>query len=189
HACSRAFSFMHACPPAYRVCRPEQWGKCFPSQNYCGSIIGLEPAICSPGAMVVPTEGRGRDRSLDRPAGCAIIRPVPLPCPESKRPGDTSLLQAGPAVARAEGVDAAELPAMKLTHDLQTRRLRLTPLNLDHVDAILEWANDPAVTGNSQFFRGPSDRKRIARFILELEDDPDRASDAAFARDDCDDCD
>jgi diamine N-acetyltransferase len=75
---------------------------------------------------------------------------------------------------------------MILTHDLLTRRLRLTPLNLDHVDAILEWANDPAVTGNSEFFREPSDRKRIARFILEHEDDPDCAYYAAFVRDDCD---
>src|SRR5262249_32260557 len=30
------------------------------------------------------------------------------------------------------------------------------------------------------------DRKRIARFILELEDDPDCAYYAAFVRDDCD---
>ena len=75
---------------------------------------------------------------------------------------------------------------MNLTHDLLTRRLRLTPLTLAHVDAILEWANDPAVTGNSQFFREPSDRKRIARFILELEDDPNCAYYAAFVRDDCD---
>jgi RimJ/RimL family protein N-acetyltransferase len=74
---------------------------------------------------------------------------------------------------------------MNLTHDLVTRRLRLTPLTLDHVDAILEWANDPAVTGNSQFFREPSDRKRIARFILEHEDDAECAYFAAFVRDDC----
>jgi RimJ/RimL family protein N-acetyltransferase len=68
-----------------------------------------------------------------------------------------------------------------------TKRLRMVPLDLDHVDAVLEWANDPAVTGNSQFFREPSDRKRIARFVLEHLDSPDCAYFAAFARDDCED--
>jgi RimJ/RimL family protein N-acetyltransferase len=68
--------------------------------------------------------------------------------------------------------------------ELLTPRLRLTPLNLDHTDAILEWANDPAVTGNSEFWRQPSDRKRVARFILEHEDDPACVYFAAFARDD-----
>ena len=63
-----------------------------------------------------------------------------------------------------------------------TRRLRMVPLDLDHVDAILEWANDPAVVGNSQFFREPSDRKRIARFILEHETADDCAYFAAFTR-------
>ena len=67
---------------------------------------------------------------------------------------------------------------------LLTPRLRLVPLDLDHVDAILEWANDPAVTGNSQFFREPSDRKRIARFILEHETAEDCAYFAASTRDD-----
>ena len=70
------------------------------------------------------------------------------------------------------------------TKEILTPRLRLTPLNLDHIDAILEWANDPAVTGNSHFWRQPSDRKRVARFILEHEDDPDCAYFAAFVRDD-----
>ena len=65
-----------------------------------------------------------------------------------------------------------------------TRRLRMVPLDLDHVDAILEWANDPAVTGNSQFFREPSDRKRIARFILEHETAEDCAYFAAFGLED-----
>jgi len=74
---------------------------------------------------------------------------------------------------------------MNANKDLLTRRLRLTPLNLDHIDAILEWANDAAVTGNSQFWREPSDRKRVARFILEREDDPDSVYFAAFVRDDC----
>jgi diamine N-acetyltransferase len=64
-----------------------------------------------------------------------------------------------------------------------TERLQMVPLDLDHVDAILEWANDPAVTGNSQFFREPSDRKRIARFILEHETAEDCAYFAAFVRD------
>ena len=63
-----------------------------------------------------------------------------------------------------------------------TERLRMVPLDLDHVDAILEWANDPAVTGNSQFFREPSDRKRIARFILEHETSEECAYFAAFVR-------
>ena len=63
-----------------------------------------------------------------------------------------------------------------------TERLRMVPLDLDHVDAILEWANDPAVTGNSQFFREPSDRKRIARFILEHETSEECAYFAAFER-------
>lgn len=70
-----------------------------------------------------------------------------------------------------------------------TERLRLVPLDLDHVDAILEWANDPAVTGNSQFFREPSDRKRIARFILEHETAEDCAYFASFVRDDVADAD
>ncbi len=65
---------------------------------------------------------------------------------------------------------------------LQTPRLNLLPLNLDHIDAILEWANDPAVTGHSHFWRQPSDRKRVARFILEHEDDPSCAYWAAFGR-------
>ncbi len=65
-----------------------------------------------------------------------------------------------------------------------TKRLRMVPLDLDHVDAILEWANDPAVVANSQFFREPSDRKRIARFILEHETAEDCAYFAAFVRDD-----
>lgn len=72
---------------------------------------------------------------------------------------------------------------------LLTPRLRLVPLDLDHVDAILEWANDPAVTGNSQFFREPSDRKRIARFILEHETAEDCAYFASFVRDDVEDAD
>lgn len=67
---------------------------------------------------------------------------------------------------------------------LQTPRLRLVPLNLDHTDAILEWANDPDVTGNSNFWRQPSDRKRVARFILEHEDDHACAYWAAFVRED-----
>jgi RimJ/RimL family protein N-acetyltransferase len=66
--------------------------------------------------------------------------------------------------------------------EILTARLRLTPLNLDHIDAILEWANDPAVTGNSHFWRQPSDRRRIARFILEHEDDPACCYFAAFVR-------
>lgn len=70
-----------------------------------------------------------------------------------------------------------------------TDRLRLVPLDLDHVDAILEWANDSAVTGNSQFFREPSDRKRIARFILEHETAEDCAYFASFVRDDVVDAD
>jgi RimJ/RimL family protein N-acetyltransferase len=65
-----------------------------------------------------------------------------------------------------------------------SRRLRLVPLSFDHVDAVLEWANDPAVVGNSQFFREHSDRRRIARFILEHEDDESCAYFAAFVRDD-----
>jgi RimJ/RimL family protein N-acetyltransferase len=69
--------------------------------------------------------------------------------------------------------------------EILTPRLRMTPLSLDHVDAILEWANDPAVTGNSHFWRQPSDRKRVARFILEREDDAESAYFAAFVRDDC----
>jgi RimJ/RimL family protein N-acetyltransferase len=73
---------------------------------------------------------------------------------------------------------------MQLTHDLLTPRLRLTPLGLDHIDAILEWANDPAVSGNSHFWRQHSDRRRVARFILEHEDDPCCAYFAAFVRDD-----
>jgi RimJ/RimL family protein N-acetyltransferase len=68
--------------------------------------------------------------------------------------------------------------------DILTPRLRLTPLSLDHIDAILEWANDPAVIGNSHFWRQPSDRKRVARFILDHEDDPECAYFAAFVRDD-----
>ncbi len=72
-------------------------------------------------------------------------------------------------------------------NELLTERLRLVPLNLDHIDAILEWANDPAVTGNSHFWRQPSDRKRVARFILEREDDPDSVYYAAFVREDCTD--
>lgn len=68
-----------------------------------------------------------------------------------------------------------------------TKRLRMVPLDLDHVDAILEWANDPAVVANSQFFREPSDRKRIARFILEHESAEDCAYFAAFMRDDVED--
>lgn len=68
---------------------------------------------------------------------------------------------------------------------IETPRLRMVPLNLDHIDAILEWANDPAVTGNSNFWRQPSDRKRVARFILEHEDKPDCAYFAAFTREDC----
>lgn len=67
---------------------------------------------------------------------------------------------------------------------LLTKRLTLVPLDLDHTDAILEWANDTAVTGNSQFFREPSDRKRIARFILDHETDESCAYFAAFARED-----
>src|SRR5947199_9571704 len=69
------------------------------------------------------------------------------------------------------------------TPDILTPRLRLTPLSLDHTDAILEWANDPAVTGNSHFWRQPSDRKRVARFILEHEDAEDCTYFAAFVRD------
>jgi diamine N-acetyltransferase len=70
------------------------------------------------------------------------------------------------------------------THEILTLRLRLTPLNLDHVDAILEWANDPAVTGNSHFWRQPSDRERVARFVLEHEDAVDCVYFAAFVRSD-----
>lgn len=70
---------------------------------------------------------------------------------------------------------------------LLTPRLRMVPLDLDHVDAILEWANDEAVVANSQFFREPSDRKRIARFILEHETAEDCAYFAAFGRDDVED--
>jgi diamine N-acetyltransferase len=70
------------------------------------------------------------------------------------------------------------------TREILTARLRLTPLNLDHIDAILEWANDPAVTGNSHFWRQPSDRKRIARFVLEHEDADDCVYFAAFVRGD-----
>ncbi len=70
-----------------------------------------------------------------------------------------------------------------------TERLRLVPLDLDHVDAILEWANDEAVTGNSQFFREHSDRKRVARFILDHETAEDCAYFASFVREDGEDSD
>jgi RimJ/RimL family protein N-acetyltransferase len=65
---------------------------------------------------------------------------------------------------------------------LETERLILVPLTLEHVDVMLSWANDPAVTGNSQFFRDNSDRGRIESFIKDQMENPYLAYFAAFVK-------
>jgi len=66
--------------------------------------------------------------------------------------------------------------------ELFTKRLRLVPLGPEHVDLMLSWVTDPAVTNNSQFWRDHSDRASVEAWVAAQVEDDRSAYFAAFMR-------
>ncbi len=75
---------------------------------------------------------------------------------------------------------------MRLTKQLITNRLRLVPLDFDHLEAMMTWVNDQSVIANSSYWRqGENTAKKVAGFILDQEKDQQVAYFAVVARGDC----